>query len=138
VRVLVDTTVWSLALRRRPGDLNPNEAGLTDALAELVRESRVLMIGPVRQELLSGIRDESQFNRVRDRLEALQDLSIETSDYENAARMSNLCSSRGIASSAVDMLICALAANTHSPILTTDRDFQTYSRVLPVRLFQPA
>jgi predicted nucleic acid-binding protein len=135
VRVLVDTTVWSLALRRRPRDLNPNEVRLKNALAELVRESRVLMIGLVRQELLSGIRDESQFNRVRDRLESLQDLNIETSDYENAARMSNACSSRGVANSTVDMLICAVAVDSQSPILTTDRDFQVYSKVLPIKLF---
>ena len=138
MRVLVDTPVWSLALRRRPKDLNADQVRLKDALAELVREGRVLMIGAVRQELLSGIREESQFNRVRERLDPLPDLNIETSAYESAARMSNLCSSRGIASASVDMLICAVAADSHAPILTTDRDFLMYSRLLPIQLFQPA
>ena|SRR5713226_7150378 len=138
MRVLVDTPVWSLALRRRPSDLNANEVRLKNELAELVRESSVLIIGPVRQELLSSIRDESQFNRVRERLESLLDLSIETSAYENAARMSNLCSSRGLANSSVDMLICAVAVAAAVPILTADRDFLMYSKVLPIKLFQPS
>lgn len=138
MKILVDTTAWSLALRRRPTDLNASEARLRNALSELIRESRVLMMGPVRQELLSGIRDKSQFNRVREKLESLEDLRIETSDYENAAQMSNLCSSRGIANSAVDMLICAVAVTSRSPILTSDRDFSMYSKVLPIKLFQPA
>ena len=138
MKVLVDTPVWSLALRRRPGDLNPNEARLKDALAELIGEGRVIMVGPVRQELLSGIRDESQFNRVRERLQPLHDLPIETSAYENAARMSNLCSSRGVANTSVDMLICAIAIVATASILTSDLDFlKHYSKVLPIKLFHP-
>lgn len=137
MRVLVDTPIWSLALRRRPSDLNPNEVRLKDALAELIREGRVIMVGPVRQELLSGIRDESQFNRVRERLQPVHDLPIETSAYEDAARMSNLCSSRGVANTAVDMLICAVAVAAAVSILTIDRDFlMHYSKILPIKLFQ--
>jgi predicted nucleic acid-binding protein len=133
----VDTPVWSLALRRQPRHLNTDEIRLKAALAELVREGRILMIGPVRQELLSGIREESQFNRVRESLEPFQDLVIETGAYENAARMSNLCGTRGVANSSVDMLICAVAAVSHAPILTTDGDFLMYSRLLPIQLFRP-
>ncbi len=43
--VLVDTPVWSLALRRKPGDLNPREQALTRALAELIREGRAQIVG---------------------------------------------------------------------------------------------
>jgi hypothetical protein len=57
--VLVDTPVWSLALRRKPDDLNPRQRQLTETLAELIREGRVQLLGPVRQELLSGIREEA-------------------------------------------------------------------------------
>jgi hypothetical protein len=104
VRVLVDTPIWSLALRRHAGNLNPNENKLKQTLTELIREGRILMIGPVRQELLSGLREDSQFNRLRDDLRPFKDEAIQTDDYEEAARMSNLCSSRGVASSSVDML----------------------------------
>lgn len=138
MKVLVDTPVWSIALRRQHRDLNADEVRLKAALAELLVEGRILMIGPVRQELLSGIREELHFNRVREGIEALQDLSIKTAAYESAARMSNLCSSRGVANTSVDMLICAVAVASGVPILTTDRDFLRYVRVLPIQLFQAA
>ncbi len=53
VMVLVDTSVWSLALRRKPEHLSPREQLLVAEWSELVREGRVQMIGPIRQELLS-------------------------------------------------------------------------------------
>jgi len=103
---------------------------------ELVAEDRALVIGPVRQELLSGLRDETQFNRLLRLLEPFPDTPITTEDYENAARMSNLCRSRGVANTAVDMLICAVAITSGAPVFTVDRDFLRYSRVLPIKLFQ--
>ncbi|HLM80776.1 MAG TPA: PIN domain-containing protein [Terriglobales bacterium] len=132
--VLVDTPVWSLALRRRPKHLSRSRQGLANALAELIREGRAQMVGPIRQELLSGIREEAQFKKIRNYLRAFREPSLEAEDYEDAARMSNRCRSRGIAGSAVDFLICAAAHRRGWTILTTDRDFQNYAEVLPLRL----
>ena len=134
MKVLVDTPVWSLALRRSTGNLSPHEEKLKQTLGELIHDARVVMIGPIRQELLSGVREEPQFNRLRDHLRAFEDLEITTEDYERAASMSNRCQSSGIANSPMDMLICAVAASSHSPILTTDRDFSNYSKLLPIQL----
>ena len=69
--LFVDTSVWSLALRRKPGDLNPHEQRLTRALAELIRDGRASILGVIRQELLSGIRDAGQFEKLRGYLRAL-------------------------------------------------------------------
>jgi len=132
--VLVDTPVWSLALRRRTEQLSAEEMRLTKALAELIREGRAEMVGPIRQELLSGIREEAQFRKLRDYLRAFQELPLETADYEEAASMNNRCRARGVAGSAVDFLICAVAHRRSWAILTTDRDFENYAKVLPVRL----
>ena len=137
MNVVVDTPVWSLALRRSRQHLSSEEAGFRRALAELIRESRVLMIGPIRQELLSGIREEAQFVRLRDELRAFKDIEIQTPHYEFAAQMSNICRSRGVATSPVDMLICAIAQQLGAAIFTTDRDYEHYSKVLGVRLFTP-
>jgi predicted nucleic acid-binding protein len=131
--VLVDTPVWSLALRRRPSQLSGSQ-GLADALSELIREGRAQMVGPIRQELLSGIREQAQFKKIRDYLRAFPEPSLEAADYEDAARMSNQCRSHSIAGSAVDFLICAVAHRRGWSILTTDQDFQNYAEVLPVRL----
>ncbi|MGA8541500.1 MAG: PIN domain-containing protein [Terriglobales bacterium] len=132
--VLVDTPVWSMALRRRPEQLSGSQRGLATVLAELIREGRAQMVGPIRQELLSGIREETQFKRIRDYLRSFPEPSLEAADYEDAARMSNQCRSRGIAGSPVDFLICAAADRRGWSILTTDRDFQNYASVLPLRL----
>jgi len=136
--VLVDTPVWSLALRRRPEHLSAQQHQLTDALAELVREGRVQMMGPIRQELLSGIREEAQFRKLRDHLRAFPEHPLEAADYEEAADMNNRCRAKGIAGSAVDFLICAAAHRRSWTIFTTDRDFQNYASVLPLRLHPAA
>jgi predicted nucleic acid-binding protein len=135
--VLADTPVWSLALRRRQRDLNDRERKLTRSLAELISEGRVQMVGPIRQELLSGIREEAQFRKLCDYLRAFEEHPLEIGDYEEAAQMSNRCRARGIAGSAVDFLICAIAHRREWMILTTDQDFQNYAEVLPLRLYCP-
>lgn len=133
----MDTPIWSLALRRQSRDLNPEQGQLKSIFTELVRDGRVLIMGPIRQELLSGVREESQFKRLRDLLRAFPDLQLKTEDFEQAAQMSNACSSRGIASTATDMLICAVAHVRRVPVFTLDNDFKSYSKFLPIPLFQP-
>jgi predicted nucleic acid-binding protein len=136
--VLVDTPVWSLALRRRPEHLSAQQQQLAEALAELVREGRVQMLGPIRQELLSGIREEAQFRKLRNYLRAFPEHPLEAADYEEAADMNNRCRAKGIAGSAVNFLICAAAHRCGWTIFTTDRDFQNYASVLPLRLHPAA
>ena len=89
--VLVDTPVWSLALRRRKSDLSPSDTYITNLLYELIQDQRVSPLGSIRQELLSGIRDESQFRLLRDYLHDFPNINLQSEDYEQAARISNLC-----------------------------------------------
>jgi hypothetical protein len=133
--VLVDTPVWSLALRRKGADLNARERVLTGALAELIREGRAQMMGAIRQELLSGIREEERFRKLRNYLRAFDEPDIEVADYEEAARVHNLCRARGIAGSAIDFLICAFAHRHGWHVFTTDRDFERYGRVIGLKLY---
>jgi hypothetical protein len=133
--VLVDTPVWSLALRRALTDLSPHEQLLTSALQELVRDGRAQLLGPVRQELLSGVRQEKSFTELRDYLRAFDEPNLDVADYEEAARIHNQCRSRGIAGSAVDFLICAAATRRGWQIFTTDRDFTHYAKACPLQLY---
>jgi len=133
--VLVDTPVWSLVLRRRPEHLSKQDKNLSQALAELIREGRAQMLGPIRQELLSGIREEAQFKKLRDYLRAFDEPALEVADYEEAASMNNQCRGRGVAGSAVDFLLCAAAHRHGWVIFTVDRDFQNYAAILPIQLF---
>lgn len=133
--VLVDTPVWSLALRRRDRDLNPREQHVTNALRELIQDGRAQLVGPVRQELLSGIREESSFKKLRDQLRAFEQVPLDAADYEEAAHLNNQCRARGIAGSAIDFLICAIALRRNWQIFTADRDFPRYASALPLKLY---
>jgi len=134
--VLVDTPVWSLALRRKTSDLSPQERVTTESLAELVREGRAQIAGAVRQELLSGIREPERFEKLRIYLRAFDDPQLEAADYEEAAQMNNRCRSRGIAGSAIDFLICAVAHRRRWQIFSTDRDFERYGKALGLKLYK--
>ena len=119
--VLGDTSVWSLALRRKKtAQLIPQELHLTTLLAEAIRDGSIVMIGPIRQELLSGIKEEAQFRKLKLALETYRDEELETRDYEEAARLYNLCRSRGVACGPFDILICAVAWLRGWRILTND------------------
>ena len=134
--VLVDTPIWSLALRRMSTNLNSAEQRLTTALQELIRDGRAQLLGPVRQELLSGVRQEPSFRKLRDQLRAFDEPHLEVADYEEAAHIDNQCRSRGIAGSAIDFLICAAASRRDWQIFTTDQDFTRYASVIPLKLYQ--
>jgi hypothetical protein len=130
MKVLVDTSVWSLALRRRAGAVLPE----VEELRSLIDEGRVAMIGPIRQELLSGVRTSESFERLRDHLQPYSDEPLETADFERAAEHFNTCRARGVQGSNTDFLICAVAERRDLPILTTDTDFSRFAAVIPITL----
>lgn len=131
MKVLVDTSVWSLVLRRRP---SAQRSALSTELASLIQDARVSMIGPVRQEILSGIKERAQFDKLREHLRAFPDTDIASHDYEEAASLFNRCREKGIQGSNTDFLICAVAARHELSIFTTDDDFKHFARVLPITL----
>ena len=135
--VLVDTPIWSLALRRRPDRLAKAESRLVAVWAELIRQRQVMLLGPIRQEILSGIRQQRTFEKLRSRLRAFPDEPLAAEDYEHAAWCGNVCRSKGVAGSAVDFLLCAVALRRSAEILTTDADFTRYAAHLPIRLHRP-
>ena len=137
MNVLVDTSVWSLALRRKAQSLNAAEAAVVAELSQLIREGRARLIGLVRQELLSGIRDAGQYEKLRNTLRAFPDEEASLADYEAAAKAGNACRAKGIAVSVSDMLICAFAVAREWAIFTTDPDFKKYAKVLPIQLHTP-
>jgi predicted nucleic acid-binding protein len=133
MRVLVDTSVWSLALRRGAASTEPSAGELRN----LIADGRVQMIGPVRQELLSGIRDKAQFVQLRGRLAAFPDLPITTDDYVAAAQFFNVCRAKGVQGSNTDFLICAVAVRHRLAVYTTDQDFTRYAQHVPIVLHKP-
>jgi len=133
MKVIVDTSVWSLALRRGGQSRIP----CAKELHGLIEDHLVQMIGPIRQEILSGIRSESQFNSLKKHLSGFADLPILTEDYVLAARYFNICRSKGIQGSNTDFLMCAVSVRNELPIYTTDNDFELYAKHIPIRLHKP-
>lgn len=127
---LVDTCIWSLALRRN----EPKQVNIINILSDLIDQNLVVLCGPVRQELLSGIKSQSQFKQLKSHLRNFEDLSTTTADYELAAEYYNRCRLSGIQGSNTDFLLCSLAVNNNLKLLTADKDFLNYKRIIDFKL----
>lgn len=137
MKVLVDTSIWSLAFRRKEIPGANEEQNRLKELKELISETRAIMIGPIRQEILSGISILSQFEQLKEKLKAFENYPIILTDYELAAGYYNKCRKNGIQGSHIDFLICAVAKRNKMAIFTSDNDFQNYSGVLELNLHVP-
>jgi predicted nucleic acid-binding protein len=131
MKVLVDTCIWSQVLRH-----NSPDADLAKKLQELIQNARVAIIGPIRQELLSGIPQVKQSSELKETLSSFEDLPLHTEHYEKAAEFCNICRRKGIQGSTIDFLICAVAIMEDLVIFTIDKDFENYKRHLPLRLIK--
>lgn len=134
MKVLVDTSVWSLALRRRTVE---GKSPVVRELRELIADGAVALMGPIRQEILSGVRSPEQYEYLRDHLRAFPDLELETADYERAAEHFTAARSKGVQGSNTDFLICAVADRRDFAIFTIDRDFESFVGLFPIRLHRP-
>ena len=130
--VLIDTCVWSASLRRSRDARSP----LVHEVENLVSHGHAVMLGLVRQELLSGIKSSAQYEHLRESLRAFPDVDIETEDHELAAAFFNRCRTKGIHGSAIDYLLAAVASRRDLPIFTTDADFTRYAKVLGLTLHE--
>jgi predicted nucleic acid-binding protein len=131
LKVLVDTPIWSIALRSKNNDYQTE----IDALTSLIRDQRALIIGPVRQEILAGYSDLRKFRKIREKLSYFVNTPILDTDYELAAEFSNKCRKKGVQGSHIDFLICAVAHRIDVPIFTSDKDFEHYQNIIALKLF---
>lgn len=132
MKVIVDTSVWSLALRR---EKQQNDS-IVNRLRDLIADGRVVLLGAVRQEILSGIKHQEQFDKLRNRLKAFPNLELDAEDYELAADYFNICRRHGVQGANTDFLICATANRRNYEIFTIDKDFINFSQYLPIVLTQ--
>ena len=132
MKVLVDTTIWSYALR----STNKEYQYEVEQLKSLIRDQRALIIGPIRQEILSGYSDIRKFERLKEKLSYFENTPIQDSDYELAAELCNQCRKKGIQGSHIDFLICAVAKRLDVSIFTSDKDFFHYRDIISINLFE--
>ena len=132
MKVLVDTPIWSYALRTR----NIKYQAEISEITSLISDQKALIIGPIRQEILSGYSDLKKFKKLREKLSFFENSPILDSDYELAAELSNKCRKRGVQGSQIDFLICAVAKRLDVPIFTTDKDFSNYKNIVSIKLYK--
>lgn len=131
MNVLLDTPVWSEFLRRR----SPVPA-VQNEVDSLIQAGSARIIGPIRQEVLSGIQSVDRFEYVRSQIQFFPDEELMAEDFERAAMHFNQCRSRGIQGSNTDFLICSVAIARDLLIFTLDKDFERYAEVLPIKLYK--
>jgi len=132
MRILVDTSVWSLALRKK--DKTIEEESIISYFIDIVRDLKLVIIGPIRQEILSGISNKIRFEDLKSKISVFEDFRVETNDYELAAQLYNECRSKGLQGSHIDFLICSVSINNQMSILTLDKDFEKYQKFVPINL----
>jgi len=133
MKVIVDTDVWSEAFRKLKGQ----RSSYCDELEFLVQESRVQMIGPIRMEVLCGIREPEVFDRIEKSLKPFPDRRLESKIFVLAAKFFNICRSKGIQGSNTDFIVCACSVFWKMPILSKDKDYSHYRKLLPIEQIDP-
>lgn len=131
MKVLVDTPIWSYALRSEREGFGQH----VKEFETLIADQRVLIIGPIRQEVLSGYSEIKKFEKLNRKIKYFENTPIIDEDYVQAAKFSNICRKNGVQGSHIDFLICSVAYRLQAQIFTTDKDFGYYQNHIPVKLF---
>ena len=118
--LLVDTSVWSLALRRDAPAAQPEVRALVDALAG---PEMIVTTGFIIQELLQGFHGPKASTAIVERFSAFAFLSPSRDDHIAAAGIRNKCRRAGVQLGTVDALIAQLCMRNDFTLLTTDQDF---------------
>ena len=134
MNLFVDTSVWSLALRRSP----PSGAPEVELLREcLTRGDLVVTTGLVLQELLQGFQGPRARKKIIKEFSLLPTIAPEIEDHIEAAELRNRCRRKGVQVGTIDALIARLCIRHELALLTTDRDFKQMSRHCPLSLLEP-
>lgn len=132
MKVIVDTSVWSYALRHR-GSMNSHSS--VRILKDLIDgDDDIRILGVILQEILSGVRKEADFQRLRDYLLDIPLVEPGRIDYENAARMRNELLGKGVRATTMDSLIASYSIGNGFCLLTADKDFFDIAKFIDLKL----
>lgn len=131
---LVDTSVWSLALRRDGPVAAPEVEFLKHAL---VTGAPVFTTGLVLQELLQGFAGPKDLGAIVERFSPLPFIVPQREDHIAAADLRNVCRRAGLQIATIDALLAALCIARALVILTTDTDFTRIAELQPLTVWRP-
>lgn len=133
MRILVDTSIWSLALRRK----KESNSSAADLLKKHIEAGEyVCLIGIILQEILSGVTTDKLFNQLKDHLSAFPMIAVEREDYVRAAQLRNDCKKKGVQVGTIDALIAAVCIKNDLLLLSTDKDFQLIANNSQLKLIK--
>ncbi len=131
MKYIVDTSVWSEALRRSP---RRETEGVKKLETLISGGERILLPAIILQEILQGIKNPQQFAQLKDSMRFFPTLDVLRDDHVFAAELFNLCRSKGVQASTVDFLIAALSIHNDCALLTSDGDFKLISKHCELKL----
>jgi predicted nucleic acid-binding protein len=132
--LFVDTSVWSLALRRDRPDITPE---LSELRRSLRGDQPVFTTGLILQELLQGFRGPRARDSIVDRFAALPFVRPEREDHTAAAVLRNECRRRGVQVGTIDALLAQLCIRFELTMLTTDSDFRRIAEHFDLAIWAP-
>jgi len=115
--VLIDTSVWILALRKSP------PPAVTDEVSHLLAENRVAIVPLIRLELLGVTKSLNEFNRLKDRLSALHQIPADEANWEAAIQLAFKLRQQGRAIPYTDIIIASAAIVNECMLLHSDGHF---------------
>ena len=131
IKLLIDTSVWSEALRRKEKSLNSSET-LVRRIIE--NNDEIVIVGIILQEILSGITNEKLFLEIQNILNDFSYIEITKEDYIHAAELHNKCKQKGITAGSFDFLIASVAIRNKITLVTYDNDFKNISKYTELRI----
>lgn len=134
MNLLVDTSVWSLALRRDASVADPEVHKLKDAL---LGADVVVTTGLILQELLQGFSGPKASAQIIARFAALPLLQPDRKDHIAAAGLRNTCRRAGVQIGTVDAVLAQLCIRHDVVLLSTDNDFVLAAKHCPLRVWSP-
>lgn len=115
--VLIDTSVWIMALR------GTDQQAVT-AVDELLAERRAVTCHIVILELLRGSRTNREFNQLYEDLGALPVVPIKDSTWINAAKTGFHLKKEGFTIPTIDLIIASVAIDNNCALFHNDAHFE--------------
>lgn len=122
---MVDTSVWSEALRRKKKDISSENTFIYHLIKN---EEEILLTGSIIQEILTGIKNTELFEEIQYHLNFFHYLELDKKEYSEAARLRNQCAQKGVTVATIDCQIASVAIHRNLYLATYDSDFQLIAK----------
>ncbi|MCW7483220.1 type II toxin-antitoxin system VapC family toxin [Leptospira kanakyensis] len=121
MNLLIDTSVWSEALRRKNKSVNSEDTFLYQIIKN---EEEIFLTGIILQEILTGIKNQKLFDDINNQLRFFNFINPTNKDHILAAQLRNDLANKGLAVASIDILIAQIAISNNLTLATYDSDFE--------------